>query len=370
MGIVDMDKVKIGVVGLGKIGIQHLKSISEMENMELAAICDGDKETADKHGVEYNATSFYDVYEMINSGIINAILIATPHYSHTPITVAAFEAGLHVLCEKPIAVHKADAEEMLKVHAKHPELIFSAMFLMRAADVYSKVKKLLESGELGRIYRMNWTITDWYRTQTYYNAGGWRATWKGEGGGVLINQCPHQFDLLQWFFGMPSKVRAFCSMGKYHDIEVEDDVTAYFEFPNGATGVFVTSTGEAPGTNRLEIAAERGKVVVEDGKIYFKKTEVSVDKYTKNSKALFIGPECWDINIPCDADSGKHQDIIENFRDAIINNIPLIAPGEDGINSIELANAILYSSLKERTVKLPMDSGDFPRLLQELIDNS
>jgi len=229
---------------------------------------------------------------------------------------------------------------------------------------------MIDNGELGKIYRVNWILTYWFRTQTYFDEGTWRATWKGEGGGVLLNQAPHQLDLFQWMFGMPKKIRAYCSLGKYHDIEVEDDVTAYCEFDDGFSGVFITSTGEAPGTDRLEISAERGRLVLENGKIMFDRAETSVSEFLKTTTASFDTPKMELVEINTDGSGGNHIDIIENFANAIINGDDLIAPGEEAINSLELANSFLYSSLKNETVELPLDSQKFAALLNDLISNS
>ena len=281
-----MKEVKLGIIGLGIMGTEHINTVEKSKNIRLAAVCDIKKDLADERAKKNNVPAYYSANDLINSGEVDAVLIATPHYFHTPITIDAFEAGLHVISEKPIAVHKADAEKMIAAHAKHPKLVFSAMFQVRTDSFFKKIKEIIDSGELGEIYRVNWLITNWFRTQTYYNSGTWRATWKGEGGGVLLNQAPHQLDLFQWMFGMPVKVRAYCSLGKYHDIEVEDDVTAYCEFKEGFSGMFITSTGEAPGTNRLEIMADRGRLVFEDGKIKF-------DKTVRNILQILIGIECF-----------------------------------------------------------------------------
>ena len=365
-----MKEVRIGVIGLGDMGINHIGSIEKTKNLRLTAVCDLNKELADEHAKKNSVKAYYDGNEMMKSGEIDAVLIVTPHYSHTPLAKAAFEAGLHVLCEKPIAAHKADAEEMIEAHKKHPELKFATMFQLRTNGTYKKIKQLIDNGELGKIYRVNWIFTNWFRSQAYYDSGGWRATWKGEGGGVLLNQAPHQLDLFQWFFGMPSKVRAFCSIGKYHNIEVEDDVTAYCEYENGFSGIFITSTGEAPGTNRLEIIADKGRLVLENGKITFDRTEISVGEFLKTSKSGFASPPMCNVEIPPGEGSGAHQNIIANFTDSILNGTALIARGEEGINSVELANSMLFSSLNNETVELPLNSAKFADTLRKLIDNS
>lgn len=233
------------------------------------------------------------------------VIIAVPHYSHTPITIQAFENGVHVLCEKPIAVTKSDAQKMIDAHAKHPELRFGLVFQQRTNEAHKKIKKLIEGGEFGKIVRVNWIVTDWFRSQSYYDSGTWRATWAGEGGGVLLNQCPHHLDLFQWFFGLPVKVRSSVSIGKYHDIEVEDDVNTYCEFADGSTGNFITSTGEFPGTNRLEIMGTRGRMVFEDGVIRFRRTEEDVNHFCRTTPESFPSMTTWDIEVPYKKDSGQ-----------------------------------------------------------------
>jgi predicted dehydrogenase len=366
-----MEKVKLGFVGVGNMGSAHLVHAASNPRIEIQAVCDIDKSVADAKAAQFNSTAYYDGCEMFQKAGIDAVVIATPHYDHTPLAIAALKAGIHVLCEKPIAVHKADAEKMLEEYSKHPELKFSAMFNQRTRGIFRKVKDLIENGELGKIIRVNWIITDWFRSQTYYNSGGWRATWQGEGGGVLLNQCPHQLDLFQWFFGIPTKVRAHGSLGKYHNIEVEDEITAYCEFPGGATGVFIASTAEAPGTNRLEITADNGRLIVENGKIEFKRTEIPITKYLKETPERFKIPDCWNISIPYSELPGQeHQRILNNFVDAILDNVLLIAPAVEGINSVELGNAMLFSALNDVTVEMPLDSQAYKKMLEKLIADS
>jgi len=309
---------------------------------------------------------FRSAEEMMTSGEIDAVIIATPHYSHTTLGIAALEAGLHVLVEKPISVHKADAERLIAAH-KNPKQVFAAMFNVRTEPVFQKLRELITTGELGEIRRINWIVTTWFRTDAYYRSGGWRATWEGEGGGVLLNQCPHNLDLLYWLFGMPSSVRAFCRLGHYHDIEVEDDVTAYLEYPNGANGVFITTTGEAPGTNRLEIAAERGRIVLEGGKLDWTRTVVPVSEFCRNAKTPFTSPEVWNVEIPVRGGGEQHRGIMKNFVNAILNDEPLIAPAAEGIYSVELANAMLSSQFLDAKVELPLDGAHYQRLLEEKI---
>lgn len=365
-----MKTVRIGVIGVGGMGTNHARNIvKEVKNATLAAVCDGDAGKADTVASELGCKAYHDADALLDSDDVDAVLIATPHYSHTTIGSKALEKGLHVLVEKPISVHKADCERLIAAR-KDPKQVFAAMFQQRTAATYRKVKQLIENGELGELRRVNWIITNWFRTEAYYASGGWRATWKGEGGGVLLNQCPHNLDLLQWLCGMPVKVRAFCRLGQWHDIEVEDDVTAYMEFANGASGVFVTTTGEAPGTNRLELCGENGKLVVENGSLHFTRNEVPMTEFSRTSTQSFATPERWECDIPVRGGGGSHAQIIQNFVDAITGDAELIAPAQEGINSVELANAMLYSSMTDQTVELPLDGAVFERMLQKLIKES
>ncbi|MGQ9455033.1 MAG: Gfo/Idh/MocA family protein [Armatimonadota bacterium] len=362
------DKVRIGVVGIGSMGSFHAKYLKagEVKRCELTAICDVDPDRLKDWS---DLPTFTDSRELIRSGLVDAVLIATPHYEHTTIGIDAFENGLHVLTEKPISVHKADCEKLIAAYRASGK-VFSVMYQMRTEPLCKKVKQLLDSGELGQIVRVNWIVTDWFRTQAYYDSGGWRATWKGEGGGVLLNQCPHNLDLLQWWLGMPSKIRAFCGFGKWHDIEVEDAVTAYLEYPNGATGVFVTTTGEAPGTNRLEIAGERGRLVVESGKITFIRNEESMLEFLKACPRGFGKPSVWNVEIPYAREETGHKVVTQNFVDAILDGVERITPGEEGINAVELINCMLYSAWTDSTVNLPLDGAAYEAKLKELCETS
>ena len=366
-----MDQVRIGIIGVGGMGSHHARYIREgkVRRGKLTAVCDVD---AAKLEAFKDVKGYASADALIASGEVDAVLVATPHYGHTTIGSAALKAGLHVLVEKPISVHKADCDRLIAAYQKRPNKaqVFAAMFNQRTDPHFTRVRKLIEDGELGQIRRTNWIITNWFRTQAYYNSGGWRATWRGEGGGVLLNQCPHNLDLFQWICGMPNKVRAFCSFGKYHTIEVEDDVTAYLEYPNGATGVFITTTGEAPGTNRLEIVGDRGKIVVENGSVSFTRNETPGDVFLKSSKEPFATPAVWNIEIPVNGNGGQHQEITQNFVDAILDKKPLIAPAVEGIHSVELANAMIFSALTGKTVDLPLNGAAYEKALKKLIASS
>lgn len=358
-----MKELRLGIIGMGGMGRAHATNVlaGEIPRCRLTAVCDAQAASLPSYeGVEV----FTEVDALLASGLVEGVLIATPHYSHTTIGIAALEAGLHVLVEKPISVHKADCERLIAAHRSEKQ-VFAAMFNMRTDPIYLKLRELIQGGELGTIRRINWIITTWFRSDAYYGSGGWRATWAGEGGGVLLNQCPHQLDLWQWLFGMPEKVRAHCQFGRYHNIEVEDDVTAYMEYANGTTGVFITSTGEAPGTNRLEVTGERGRVVLEAGHIRFTRNEVEMSEYSRTTKERFGGPPVWNVEIPVSAQGNQHNCIIRNFTETILDKVPLIAPAAEGLHSVELGNAMLLSAFQDKTVTLPLDSGMFARELKK-----
>ncbi|MDU5142722.1 MAG: Gfo/Idh/MocA family oxidoreductase [Paenibacillus dendritiformis] len=369
-----MDTVRIGVIGLGNMGSAHAKCIArgEIIGAVLAAVCDsvpGRREWAESELGEH--IPFYSTEEeMLASGKIDAVLIATPHYHHPESAINAFGRGLHVLIEKPAGVYTKQVREMNERAARSGK-VFGIMYNQRSQPIYQKLRDLIQSGELGEIRRTNWIITNWYRPQSYYNSGGWRATWAGEGGGVLINQDPHQLDLWQWTTGLvPKRMRAFCRFGHYRDIEVEDDVTAYVEYENGASGVFVTTTGEAPGTNRFEITGDRGKVVIEHGKLTFWRLRVPEPEFNRQYEGMFGQPECWKCDIPVHGQGGEHRGIIQNWTDAIRTGAPLLAPGEEGIHGLTLSNAMLLSAWTDDWVTFPLDEDLFHAELQKRIAQS
>ena len=361
--------VRIGVIGIGSMGARHARMLvaGKVRGAELAAVCDENEKAL----AAFRVKKFQHPEDLIRSGDVDAVLIATPHYTHTTIGIAALKAGLHVLCEKPISVHKADCEKRLAAHT-NKRLVFGAMFKLRTDPAWLKIRELVHSGTLGDIRRINWIVTDWFRSDDYYRSGGgWRGTWADEGGGVLINQCPHQLDLWQWIFGMPTEVWADCSFGKYHNIEVEDEVTATMHYKNGATAVFIASTGEAPGTNRLEIAAENGRLVYENNTLEWLRNEVPTSEYCRTTPHMFSILPNWRYTYPAlgnnQSSSQLHLAILQNFVDAIHDDAPLITPASEGIYSVELANAMILSSQTGDWVQLPMKPARYAALLKKLI---
>ena len=369
-----MQKVRFGIVGIGNMGTAHCKSFLEgkIANGVLTAICNKRTSKMDAilalDGAE-DVVAFTNYAEMLHSGLCDAVIVAVPPYDHATMVAEALEAGLHVICEKPAGVYTKQVKEMNAAAARSDKL-FGMMFNQRSNCIYRKMQQMVAGGELGEIKRVNWIITNWYRSQNYFDIGGWRATWRGEGGGVLFNQCPHQIDLLQWIVGMlPTKIQAHCHFGKWHDIEVEDDVTAYMEFPNGATGVFVTSTADAPGTNRFEITGTRGRLVCENGRLIFDQLAVDEREFCRTARA-FVDPEYKTYEISTDGRNDQHVGILNNFTNAILGLEPLFVRGEEGIKSVQMMNAMLLSEWLGRAVELPIDDELYLKELNRRIAKS
>jgi predicted dehydrogenase len=369
-----MEKVRIGVIGYGNMGTGHIGYLSknEVDNAVLTALCDNNPQKLEKakkdlgDGIKY----FDDYKKLLAGGEVDLIIIAVPHYFHPVIGKAALNAGIHVLSEKPIGVYTKDVEEMNDAAGKSG-LTYSIMFQQRTDPRHKKIKEMLDGGVLGNLKRMVWIVTNWYRPQSYYNSGGWRATWAGEGGGVLINQCPHNLDLWQWFFGMPERIRGFCAFGKYRDIEVEDDVTAYMEYKNGATGTLMTTTGETPGTNRLEVSGDNGKLIFEGGKILLYKNEIPESEFNKTYTGGFGGPKHERIEIEVtEKGGGEHKKITQNTVNNILFKEPLIAEAYEGLKSLTISNSIYLSTWTDSWTNLPIDKDLYLEELKKRIASS
>ena len=367
--------VRFGIIGIGNMGRSHLSGFvaGKVKDGKVTAICDINPEKlkyADEIGADVK--KFTKAEDLLTCGEIDAVVIATPHYFHPEYAKIAFDNNLHVLIEKPAGVYTKQVREMNERAAKSDK-IFGIMYNQRTNPVYQKIRDLITSGELGAIKRINWIITDWYRPQAYHDSSDWRSSWGKEGGGALINQCPHQLDLWQWLFGMPQKIHSFVGFGKYHDIEVEDEVTAYMEYENGVTGVFITSTAEAPGTNRLEIACDKGRLVVENGtQISFKRLRGREREFNATNTVPFGTPECWDVTIPVNTSGGpQHVGIFNDFVSAVEKGTKLLAPGEEGINGLTISNCIHMSAWTGETIEVAkLDEDKYYEILQDKIKNS
>ncbi|MEM1097813.1 MAG: Gfo/Idh/MocA family oxidoreductase [Planctomycetota bacterium] len=368
-------QVRLGVIGAaGSMATNHRNYYESIPALKLAAISDISQDLLDPISESTGAKAYTDAEAMIASGDIDAVFIACPHYDHPRYSEFAFEHGVHVMTEKPVAVTALAAEQTNAAYAealkKHPNLLYAAMFNQRTRPLWKEVKRLCSDGSIGELMRVSWTITSWFRTQAYYDSGGWRATWAGEGGGVLLNQCPHNLDLLCWFVGSPASVNAQVSLGKYHNIEVEDDVTALLTFANGATGTFMTSTGQTPGINRLEIVGTGGTLLCENDQLTYLRADESVDSFTKTCTERFADVPCTKFQItPPPQNTPDHQPVTENFIETIAKGgtqADLIAPATEGIAGLELGNAMLMAGLTQQTVNIPTDRAAYDALLEDL----
>ncbi len=367
-----MEKVRLGIIGIGNMGSSHLKNYlnGSMPEFIITAVADIKEERLQWAKEQLpEVKTFGTASQLMDSGEVDAVLIATPHYDHPPLVTEALNKGLHAMSEKPAGVYTKQVRLMNEA-AEKSDKIFAIMFNQRTNCLYRKAHELVHSGKFGEIKRVTWIITDWYRTQAYYNSGGWRATWSGEGGGVLLNQCPHQLDLWQWICGMPEKITAVCHEGKWHNIEVEDDVMIYAEYANGATGTFITTTGDFPGTNRLEITLDKAKLICENEKLTVYELKTGVEEYTFASEEGFGKIEYETYEAELDGRNEQHIEVMNKFAAAILRGEPLTASGVEGINGLTISNAAFLSSWLGKTVTLPIDEDLFYSLLQEKIKSS
>ena len=357
MSELNSSKVRLGIVGVGNMGSGHIANIlaGRCPEIEVAAVAD-----INPARLEYAKSKIPEVAvfntaeEMLDSGLIDAAIIAVPHYFHPKYVMECFKRGIHVMCEKPAGVYTKQVKEMNEA-AKSAGVVFGMMFNQRTDCLYRKMRELVQSGKYGNIRRTNWIITNWYRPQAYYDSGAWRATWSGEGGGVLLNQCPHNLDLWQWICGMPKKVYTRMYFGKWHDIEVEDDVTTFVEYPNGATGTFITSTGDAPGTNRFEITMDGARIIADGRKLLLTELEMPEPEFTKINKTSFAAPRSTTIEVETDGKNEQHSGVLNAFAGAILRGEPLVAGGEEGIKGLTISNAMHLSAWLGKEIEIPFD---------------
>lgn len=360
------NQVRIGVIGVGNIGFVHASCIFKgaVEGAVLAAVCDRKAQLQKEMEGYFPGVPFYtDHRKLLQDPGIDAVIVSVPHPSHSDIAIEAFSAGKHVLIEKPMDITLSKGRTLCEA-AKSSGKVFGIMFNQRTGKLFAKAREIVRSGQLGQLKRSIWIITNWYRTQHYYDSGTWRATWTGEGGGVLVNQAPHQLDLWQWICGMPDRITAFCTESKHHRIEVEDDATIFAQFPGGAEGVFVTTTGEYPGTNRLEISGSRGKLVLENGKLKWWRLQKEEREFCFTSDASFSHIPMDYEQIEEENEKHGHQKILQNFTNGILHGEPLLAPGYDGINELTIQNAAYLSAWKGNLpVTLPFAQEEYDRFL-------
>jgi predicted dehydrogenase len=363
-------QVRLGIVGLGAQGSMYARLITEgmVPNMKIGAICEPNPAIAEVIGSTYPGVGFYlDFSTMLDSGDVDAVVICVPPYLHPEIAITALERDIHALVEKPAGIYTKQVRELNDYAATKPELSFAMMFNQRYNPLYRRIKEIVDDGEIGMIRHTNWIITTWWRPQAYYEQSAWRATWGGEGGGVLVNQAPHQLDLWQWICGLPRSVYAKVGYGFRRSIAVEDEVTAVVDYGDGSTGVLVTAVHDLVGTDRFEILGDNGKIVVDNSRTAMitrlsrPEREISDGMSSDDVRRVLTGELdrgafCTSEVIEFDSVGGsQHAGVLENFAANILDGTPLIAPGEEGINGVQLANAIHLSSWTGDEVPLDFD---------------
>ncbi len=357
-------KVRLGIIGIGNQGSTYARRLVKdnwVPEIEVVAICDRnpDRIAWARENVSADIAYFSEAMEMLDSGLLDACVVSVPHYDHPKYVIACLQRGIHVMCEKPAGVYTRQVREMNEEAKKHPEVVFGMMFNQRTNCLYRKMRELVQSGKYGRVRRANWLITNWYRSQYYYDSGDWRATWAGEGGGVLLNQCPHQLDLWQWILGMPKEVQSFMNYGQFHDIEVEDDVTTLMKYEDGHTGVFITSTGDPHGSNRFEVQMDGAQLIAENEKLYLYELEALEQDWTKTNTQPFGSVPGKLIEVEMDGLNPQHQGVFQAWAGAILRGEPLVAGGEEGIQGLTLSNAMHLSAFLGKPVQLPIDEDLF-----------
>ena len=364
-------KVKIGVIGIGTMGREHVKSLQTIDSCQVTAVCDcleeKTKSLFDDGIIGSEVAVFTSFEKLIGSGLCEAVAVVTPHPMHPGIAVCAFEAGLHVMCDKPIAITASDAGRMIAAWEK-TNLKFSTMYSMRTEACNRIIKEYLDNDRLGTLRRVEMVCTKWLRSQKYYDSQSWRGTWKDEGGGLLMNQAPHNLDLLAWWFGAASEIEANVS-NRFHDIETEDEVSATVWMKSGFPISFYANTAEAPGRDYVEIVGDKGTLIRDNGKLLFRKLESSLEETVRRSEESFPALKAEDTELEIPDRRYGSEVVLESFLDAIINDCPnntMISPGNEGINAVEWANAMLLSAFTGKTVKLPLDRGAYDDLLDNL----
>lgn len=356
--------VRLGVIGLGNIGRTYVDLIvgGQVPGAELTAV--SSRTVPD----ESPAMHFSRFDDLLDSGLVDAVIVATPTMSHPEIGAAAAARGLPVLMDKPLAMSVRQASSLVETLAAAGS---SAVMLNQRFDpYYREIHQLISDGAIGEVMRFSWIMTAWYRPDVYYEVSSWRGTWVGEGGGLLINQCIHNLDVLQWLVGLPSSVSAIAGFGKYHAIDVEDEVTATLSYASGTTGVVVASSGEAPGINQLDIIGDRGSIRYDGETLTLKRSEVSVRTHCRNTSEMFGMPQFANETVtPADADAAEsqHAQVLRNFVGSIAYGEPLLTPVSEGLNSLQLANAILLSAWQGVPVPVPIDEASFEAELQARI---
>src|SRR3979411_3327211 len=333
--------VRFAVIGVGANVFNMHDPALRSNNVEIVGVCDINVEAAERQAERLGCPYFADHRELLAATRPDAVAVLAPHPFHAALAIDCLNAGAPLLVEKPIAVHVAEADRMIAAAAQADRLL-AVNLQHRTRGEIRTARKLLESGRLGQIQRVE-MVAIWTRTASYYAQAGWRGTWQGEGGGVLMNQSPHSLDLICHLVGQPSRVVAW-NRTLFHAIETEDTSLSLLEWPNGALGTLLVTTAQAGEPERLEIAGTRGILQLGRGGVHFVEADQDLRDFLKTSPEPFGKPIFRDQDVVLEPGGGDHTDVYANFLEAIRSGAPLVADGAGGRLSLELANALIYSS--------------------------
>ena len=367
-----MEQVRMALIGFGGMGSKYAAMIrnGQIDGMVLAGVCCRNAPGQKVLREEYPGVAIYrDVKDTLaHAAEFDAALIVTPHTSHVEIARQMVAAGKHILLDKPAGVYARQVRELTE-QAEKAGVSFGMMFNNRANPAFGKARELLQSGAIGTPVRAVWVCNTWFRTPAYHKSAPWRSSWNGECGGLLINQSQHYLDLWLWLLGMPDKVYTDLSFGRYVPITVDDAVDMQLLYDNGLHGTFISSTGEAPGVNRLEIWGDKGRLCVEDtARVFLDENEVSTTRFAAESTQVYgdLPHHCREL--PVEPTPEMYQTILRNFCDHLRKGTPMIADGTDGLRAVELTNGAYVSAWLERKVQLPVEDGVFEELLHKKME--
>ena len=354
-------RLRYGVIGAGVVAPLHLQAIAALDDAELVGISADDQELAVARAQEAGCPSFVDHRQLLALAP-DVVVVCTPHPSHPPLAIEALEAGAHVLVEKPLAVEAREADTMIDA-AERAGRLLGVCFQQRFRPVIVAAHALIASGRLGELIRVS-IVDPLYRPNSYYGTAGWRGTWAGEGGGVLMNQAPHTLDLLCHLAGPPATVWGH-SRRRSQPMEAEDTATALVEYQNGAVGTVAVSTVE-PGVQRIELVGDRGRIEILGESLTFERFEPPLSEHLPAAVEMFDQPEIMSENVPLPGGRGDHLDVHRDFAAAIRTGSVLRVPARDARWSLELANAIVLSTHTGQAVRLPVDRPAYAALLADL----
>lgn len=364
--------IRIGIAGIGFIAEEYIKLFTQgqIQGAEIRALSSRNYSHMEEIRAKYrlDAALFTDYDAMLSSGKIDMVMICTPHYFHPGMAVKAIEQGIHTMIEKPVGVYPEELDELAKCVKSHPETLSGVLYCRRTNPVFAKIKQLLADGTLGKLKRVTWIVTDMYRTQAYFDIAGWRGTYSGEGGGLLMNQVSHHIDLLVWLCGLPEAMQANCYTARERNIEVENEVSITMEYPGNAVGQFIASTRECPGSNRLELSGSRGQIILDNEKdltLRILETDETQFNATTNIPFAFIPYKEEVFHFDMMYNPVLQAKIVNNFIASLTDGTPVTCPVEEAVRSQQFIQGAYLSSWQDKKLTLPVDGSAFTAELKK-----